>query len=155
MNFLITEKNDMVLELVSDRNCQIAGLGGNIVSHIKHTKVVANRNGYLLVELESCTQAQAEIKTLETIITEHVLTVGLAKKTDAEVGTKLAKECYRFIDGIFITSVDWDIKIIRIQRDTSTLATLEGEQSSGISIKSMICTGDAESRTNTIVEADA
>jgi len=116
----------MVLELVSDRDCQIAGLGGNIVSHIKHTKVITDGNGYLLVELESCTQAQPEIKTLETIITEHVLTVGLAKKTDAEVGTELAKECHRFIDGILIASVDRDIKIIRIQRDTTTFATLEG-----------------------------
>ena len=116
----------MVLELVSDRDCQIAGLGGNIVSHIKHTKVVADGNGYLLVELESCTQAQPEIKTLETIITEHVLTVGLAKKTDAEVGTELAKECYRFIDGILVASVDRDIEIKRIQRDTTPFATLEG-----------------------------
>ncbi len=145
----------MVLELVSDRDCQIAGLGGNIVSHIKHTKVVADGNGHLLVELESCTQAQPEIKTLETIITEHVLTVGLAKKTDAEVGTELAKECHRFIDGIFIASVDRDVKIIRIQRDTATFATLEGEQSCGISIKAMVCTGDAESGTNTGMETDA
>jgi len=116
----------MVLELVSDRDCQIAGLGGNIVSHIKHTKVVADGNRHFLVEFQTSTQAQAEIKTLETIITEHVLTVGLAKKTDAEVGTELAKECYRFIDGIFIASVDRDVKIIRIQRDTTTFATLEG-----------------------------
>ena len=134
----------MFLELVTDRNCQIAGLGGNIISHIKHTKVIANRNGYLLVELQSSTQAQAEIKTLETIITEHVLTVGLAEKTDAEVGSELAKECYRFIDGIFIASVDRDVKIIRVQCDTTTLAALEGEQSCGISVKSMISTRDAE-----------
>ena len=145
----------MVLELVSDRDCQIAGLGGNIVSHIKHTKVITDGNGYLLVELESCTQAQAEIKTLETIITEHVLTVGLAKKTDAKVGTELAKECHRFIDSILIASVDRDIKIIRIQRDTTTFATLEGEQSSGINIKTLISTGDAESGTNTGMETDA
>ena len=144
----------MALELVTDRDCQIAGLGGNIVSHIKHTKVVADGNGHLLVELESCTQAQAKIKTLETIFTEHVLTVGLAEKTDAEVGTELAKERYRFIDGILIASVNRDIKIIRIQRDTTTFATLEGEQSSGINIKTMISTGDAEGRSNTSVETD-
>ena len=145
----------MFLELVTDRNCQIAGLGGNIISHIKHTKVIANRNGYLLVELQSCTQAQAEIKTLETIITEHVHTIGLTEKTDAEVGTELAKECYRFIDGIFIASVDRDVKIIRVQCDTTTFAALEGEQSSGINIKTVISTGDAESGTNTSVETDA
>lgn len=144
----------MVLELVSDRNCQIAVLGRNLVSHIKNTKVIANGNGYLLVELESCTQAQSEIKTLETIFTEHVLTVGLAEKTDAEVGTELAKECYRFIDGILIASMDRDIEIKRIQRDTTPFATLEGEQSSGIHIKTMISTGDAECRTNTSVETD-
>jgi len=144
----------LALELVTYRDCQIAVLGRNLVIHIKHTKVIADGNRHFLVEFQTSTQAQSEIKTLETIFTEYILAVGLAEKTDAEVGTELAKERYRFIDGILIASVNRNIKIIRIQRDTTTFATLEGEQSSGINIKTLISIGDAESRTNTSVETD-
>ena len=115
MNFLITEKNDEALELITDRNCQIAVLGRNLVIHIKNTKVIADGNRHFLVEFQTSTQAQTKIKTLVSpLVTKDVYAIGLTKQTDAKIRTKFSEQSKILIYCILVTGMNRDIKIKRI-----------------------------------------